>query len=85
LSSHHESVTEWANPSRSRLLSLVTWQLLIYRVVLTRSFHPRGGVSVLVQQVRGGGHILRPLAPEEKISGGGNILWHRYRYPSIVL
>ena len=22
----------------------------------------------------GGGHILRPLAPEEKISGGGNIL-----------
>ena len=25
----------------------------------------------------GGGHILRPLAPEEKISGGGNILWHR--------
>ena len=39
-----------------------------------RSFHPRGGVSVLVQQVREGGHILRPLAPEEKISGGGNIL-----------
>ena len=22
----------------------------------------------------GGGHILRPLAPEKKISGGGNIL-----------
>ena len=41
---------------------------------ITWRFHARGGVSVLVQKVQGGGRILRPLAPGEKISHGGNIL-----------
>ena len=58
------------NSTHSRMRSLIAKhivQRLSSKRVRQIEIRVRGGGG-------GGGHILRPLAPEEKISGGGNIL-----------